>query len=273
MKEKLKLWLEKTGYPLELYAYKCVVSRGYICEKSQIYKDIETGIAREIDLVASLNVDHGDKEFFYEVQLLIECKKSENPLVVLASENFPRERYKHFLGSEIVSDLLQDNGATYFNLSNLTENEQTQSLGRFAEKTFAGYSIVQGFGKSDENIYKGIMGLAKAGEYYRREYHDLLKMEQEREKQSEHWFQMQLPILLVDAPLFVARLDNQGDLDLEEVQWSSVKVRMPWVMDRDDQERLFVIQVVKKDFFDVFLEEVSGFHRYLIENNSVYFKK
>lgn len=275
MKDALKSWLEKTGYPLELYAYQCAVSRNYICEKSQIYKDLDTGTAREIDLVAFLNSDVDKRDYFHEVQLLIECKKSEKPLIVLSSETYPNERFKHLLGYETIgSSRYIDNGATYFNLSDLSSEECVNTLGKFAEKTFAGYSIVQGFTNSDENIYKGIMGLAKATEFYRNEYHELVTKLQESKDTNfhQHWFRMQLPILLVDAPLFNARLESDGELEIEDTQWSSVLLRMPWVVGRKDSERLLNVQIVKREFFGEFLDNVNCFHRYVLENDSVYFK-
>lgn len=273
MKEKLKSWLEKTGYPLELHAYKTVVSHGYICEKSQIYTDIETGFAREIDLVAYLSADHGDKGFFYEIQLLIECKKSEKPLVVLLSENKVKERYEHFLGTEVSSGINRDNGAAYYNLYSLSAEDRAEKIGRFSEKITPGYSIVQGFSKSDENIYKGVMGLSKASEFYRSQYHELINLEKEENGDEEHWFRMQLPILLVDAPLFEARLDENGDLNIKESQWSSILLCMPWVIDRYDAERLLNVQVVQKEFLAEFLKETEKLHRHLIDSNSVYFKE
>ena len=55
MEAKIKEWLEKTGYPLELYVHEKLVKRKYICEKSSLYSDIESGTKREIDLAAYLH--------------------------------------------------------------------------------------------------------------------------------------------------------------------------------------------------------------------------
>lgn len=269
MKEKLKSWLEKTGYPLELHAYKTVLAHGYICEKSQMYTDIETGIAREIDLVAYLSANHGDKKFFYEIQLLIECKKSEKPIVVLSSEVNIEERFHSLFGHEMPA-LNRDNGSVFFNLHKLDQKDRADKIGLFSEKKKVGYSVVQGFGKSDENIYKGIIGLIKAYDFYRSEYHKCA--ESDADKDVEDWFRMQIPVLLVDAPLFDASLDESGELEIEESQWSSILSRVPWAINRPDQDRLINVQVVQKNFLSEFLEELSKFHQYLIGSEAVYFK-
>jgi len=268
MKEKIKSWLEKTGYPLELHVHHAVLASGYVCEKSQLYSDISTGNAREIDLVAYLNTDHKGKDFFYEVQLVVECKKSEKPLVILSSDGETKERYEHYFGTEVIGDFKLGNGATYFNLHKLPESVRKEKIGRFSEAVRAGYSIISSFAQSDENIYKGVMGLATASEYYRKQYIELAESEQ-----NEPWFRMQLPILAVDAPLFVAYLNEVGDLSIEETNWASLLVRMPWTMDRQDQDRLCNVQVVRKEYFNDFLSEIAKFHRYLIDSDSVLFEK
>ncbi len=102
IEEKLRVWLEKTGYPLELFVHKELRSRKFICEKSQMYSDIETGVSREIDLTANKIGASGGG--CYELQFVIECKKSDKPLVVLCDGNELIERSNLFFGKEVLDD-------------------------------------------------------------------------------------------------------------------------------------------------------------------------
>lgn len=231
-----------------------------------MYSDIDSGQSREIDLVAFLNVDHGQKPFFYEVQLVIECKKSDAPLVVLASDSSVSERYEYYFGNETATSKTIDNGAAYFNLHDLTRSDRVRKIGRFSEFVRAGYSMVPCFKESDANIYKGVVSLAKANEYYRNEYHRIASLDEDA------WFRMQLPTLVVDAPLFLAFTDNKGDIEVEESDWCSLLFRLPWNIKRAEQDRLCNIQVVRREYFESFLSEVANLHQYLIDSEGVLFR-
>lgn len=266
MHEDIKSWLSKTGYPLELAVQKLASAKGYLCEKSTIYTDIESGVAREVDLTA---YSHGMQtdEYSYDIQYLFECKKSEKPLLVLCETNSKRERYEHYFGHEVVTDGgSYANSLAYFHLHDLTHDARIEKIGKFAEEVYSGYSIVPAFSKSDENIYKGIMGLAKANDHYRKEYYECFRMA--RSDPQSHMvdanpFQLLIPVLVVDAPLYTVYLTDSGSEAIGETDWASLLVRLPWVLGKPDEERRCNIQVVRKDALESFLDSVEQLHGYI----------
>jgi len=262
MKEKILKWLESTGYPLELFVHKTTIKKGYICEKSQMYTDIETGIAREIDLVAYKNSPHATK-CNYELELLVECKKSEKPLVVLSNGSEKYERWNIMLGNEVVEESYLDTSFAYSHLSDLNPKERSAEIGEFSDLVYSGYSIVPAFGKSDVNIYKGIMGLSKAAEFFREDHHKMVQTSRKANIKPERWLRLQIPVIVVDSLLFTAYLDERANLKMVENDWATIVVRMPWVIGRMDSERLCVIQVVTKSYFERFLSTVENFHSYI----------
>lgn len=266
IEDKLKAWLEKTGYPLELFVHKELRSRKFICEKSQMYSDVETGVSREIDLTANKVGPSGNG--CYELQFVIECKKSDKPLVVLCDGNELKERSAIFFGSELLDDLRVGNGGIYFYIHQLDDKERQKLTGEYSKKIFPGYSIVPGFGKSDENIFKGIMGLAKANDYHRNEYLKLAKdnLKNESEENYEPWHRLQIPLLVVDAPLFRAFLNKDGELVVEKSDWESLVVRLPWVLDTDESDRVCVVDVVQRDFLNNYLDCVEKLHKNINES-------
>lgn len=263
MEAKIKEWLEKTGYPLELYVHEKLVKRKYICEKSSLYSDIESGTKREIDLAAYLHGPSYDTHS-YSLQLLIECKKSEKPLIVL-SEHAKKNRYEILFGGEPLSETFMCLPFAYFNLTELDEEKAKDKIGGFSDEVPIGYSIVPGFSKSDENIYKGLMGLAKADEYYRSKYIEFMSYVR-KDTSITHLsdynpFQLQVPVLVVDSPLFCASLDEAGELQVTKTDWACMNLRVPWNL--DESERTCPIQVVQKESFLKVIKELEKLLEYI----------
>ena len=263
MEVKIREWLEKTGYPLELYVHEQLVKRKFLCEKSSLYSDIESGAKREIDLAAYL---HGPsyETHSYSLQLLVECKKSEKPLIVL-SEDAKKKRFEILFGSEPLSETFMCLAFAYFNFVELDEESQKEKIGAFCDKVPVGYSIVPAFSKSDENIYKGLMGLAKADEYYRNRQIEFMKTVREDASVNHlvdnNPFQLQVPILVVDSPLFCASVDKSGELQVTSTDWACLNLRLPWNL--DESERMCPIQIVQKESFLKVIEDFEQLLEYL----------
>ncbi len=265
MEDKIKSWLEKTGYPLELYVQKELIKGGYFCHKSPLYIDLQESTSREIDVVAFKATEH-DIPCSFETKLFIECKKSEKPLVVLTADTDKCARFTTLFGHDVVGHNQPSFGVTaYSTLLDLELCAQQEFVGEFASETFVGYSLVTSFSKSDENIYKGVMGLSKASEFFRSnylEFFDRLKTDRAKKSDTELHYELQIPTLVVDCPLFVAYLDKFGEMQVEPTQWSNIQVKLPWVIGKYDEERECSIQVVTKEYFSQFLFEVDKISSY-----------
>ncbi len=265
MEDKIKSWLEKTGYPLELYVQKELIKGGYFCDKSPLYIDLQESTSREIDVVAFKATEH-DIPCSFETKLFIECKKSEKPLVVLTADTDKCARFTTLFGHDVVGHNQPSFGVTaYSTLLDLELCAQQEFVGEFASETFVGYSLVTSFSKSDENIYKGVMGLSKASEFFRSnylEFFDRLKTDRAKKSDTELHYELQIPTLVVDCPLFVAYLDKFGEMQVEPTQWSNIQVKLPWVIGKYDEERECSIQVVTKEYFSQFLFEVDKISSY-----------
>ncbi|CCN48862.1 conserved hypothetical protein [Vibrio nigripulchritudo MADA3029] len=266
MEDKIKSWLDKTGYPLELYVQKELMKHGYLCDKSPLYVDFQESVSREIDVVA-IKPTENIIPCSFETNLFIECKKSDKPLVVLTADTDKSARFSTLFGHEIVKTNYPSFGVTA--LANLLDSDTStihEIVGGFSSQTFVGYSIVTSFSKSDENIYKGIMGLAKASDYFRGKYLDYFKhlmKEKARNPYEEFHYELHIPTLVVDCPLFVAYLDKKGEMQVESVEWSNIRIKLPWVVGNYDEERECSIQVVTKKYFAQFLLEVDKISSYV----------
>lgn len=248
VEKQISDWLRKTGYPLELFVYEQLAKRKYLCEKSSLYCDNRSGVSREIDVTAYL---HGPEygTHSYSLQLLIECKKSEKPLIVLA-ENKTKERFDQLFGGCNDSSHGLALSLGYVHFHQLTPEAKKSHLSPWAEQIPIGYSIVPAFQSSDENIYKGVMGLASANEYYLKQQANFVKSVRSWAQDNlvdNNPFQLQIPVLVVDSPLFTVSIGNDGELEIHETDWACLNIRLP--MGLNDGERICCIQVIRKDKF------------------------
>jgi hypothetical protein len=84
--ESVAEWLNQGGYPLELHVARTLKQQKFFCTKSPFFTDIESNKPREIDLIASFTVSNKFEEHL-ELKLVIECRKSSNPFVVLCDNS------------------------------------------------------------------------------------------------------------------------------------------------------------------------------------------
>ena len=97
VKRKIMGWLQKSGYPLELFTYQILTKRGFRSVKSPIFEDLDSSQPREIDLHA--NISSASENYSFSLELIVECKKSDKPLVILCTETESVQRFMQTLGS------------------------------------------------------------------------------------------------------------------------------------------------------------------------------
>lgn len=264
---KITNWLGKSGYPLELFVYNRLIKRGYICGKSEYYRDVESDVAREIDVRA---YHHGQdfENYSFTRQLLIECKKSNKPLLVLcAKKDLKSIAYHELLGGKRGEDRGPFvSSIAYVELDKLSQEEQFQAVGEFARTVSAGYGLVPALGGSDSNVYSGLMGLAKASAYFRRSYfdsYDEAVRDRKQSGQDSNPFEMQISVMVVDAPLFEVQLEDDGELSVIPSNWSVLNVSLPWEASPDEFDSGRTIHVVQRNYFDQFLESLESLYGHI----------
>lgn len=263
MEDKIKTWLNAEGYPLELFVYNKLVERQYICEKSPIYNDIETDTKREIDIVATL-ASRNNTDYAYELTLLIECKKSNDPLLLLSTLKF-EERYKQLLGWE--SDSYEGIARTlaFHDMSDQPVKELSENIGCFSEIVPYCYSLIPAFKNSDSIIYKGIIGLSKAYDFYQKDFLNLFNsiVNDKRTFKDDFLFCIHMPLLVVDSPLYIVSTDTNGSLDLTSTNWGSLNFIQPWSFKGIYDYNICNIQVIRKEFINEALDSIEKFFSFI----------
>lgn len=83
---KVRGWLDKQGYPLELSVGRIFEKQGWETNHQTWYSDDASGVTREVDLLATRSLTAGDNSRGVAFSLVVECKRSrDKPWVVLSS--------------------------------------------------------------------------------------------------------------------------------------------------------------------------------------------
>ena len=135
---QVQSWLEKQGFSLEMRAASAFRSAGFEVRQSSYYIDAENSKPREMDVIAS----YPDVMGVIRIALIIECKSSSKPWVLLCSSDT-------LTGYNIVS--------SYAAIS----DEARRILPWLRKNDLTGYSVRQAFSDID-NAYAATLNVAKA---------------------------------------------------------------------------------------------------------------
>ena len=95
IKAKVKEWLSKQGYPLEMKVAEIFQEVDFYVNLSSYYKDPSESTYREIDVVAMNSVCDIDNISF-DVRFIVECKYSQDKPWILFQSNSDFELGKYF---------------------------------------------------------------------------------------------------------------------------------------------------------------------------------
>lgn len=193
---KIREWLHKTGFPLEMRAASCFQKAGFEVRQSYHYHDPNKGVGREIDVMANLSSEYGQ----INIVFLLECKSGNFPWMVLCSD-FAFDNYNRIdllaVTSQRAREYMLKNFASTF-------KEFCTSGGR------GGYGFRQAMGGKEDQAYGATIGLMNAAQAIRYEL---------RGRANDH-LTVIIPVLVVDTPLFECSLSDDNDIDVVEVDRS-----------------------------------------------------
>lgn len=251
IKEKLIDWINKTGYPLEIYTESELDKFDFRVTSSEIYQDLENKIFRELDLFATRSWDINDYSINLDIHLLIECKKSEKPFILLQNKSNKHENLS--LGEIYGSD---DSISLIF----LTGSPKVIET---PNKFETGFKLIQGFSTSDETIHKAVNTLLKS-------FNHFIIKEKEYENdyyKKENVHSIGIPVLIVDAPLFAMQMNEESEIEIKEIKTAILKQRSHLSRFENDS---FPIPILTKDKISEIINSVEkfgdSFFQYLVSN-------
>ena len=195
---KVKEWIEKTGFPLEMEAASAFDREGFEVIQSYIYADSQLEKSREIDVYAR----DPDVAGVIDIGFVLECKASTKPWVVLKQSTGPVQ-YNMLHSFALTSQAALDRLVTRIFKPPIPEYVQAGAT--------AGYGLRQAFADDGESNGAVCLPLLKVGtEIVRNNGVPQL---------PRHAFCF--PALIVSSPLFECTLLANGELSVAEVESSS----------------------------------------------------
>ncbi len=195
---KVQEWLETQGYSLEMKTASAFRAARFEVRQSTYYTDAETKKAREIDVQAIDRSLHG----LVDIRFIVECKSGDKPWVLFSSPD-ALNNYDRLFAFAAMSKHARE----FFSL------ERIELLTKYPwfmkDGVIAGYSMRQAFSKEVDSAYAAVMSVTNACHH-----HVHVKEDKSRIPRLHFAF----PLIVVDTPLIRCFLDENGRVQLQEVE-------------------------------------------------------
>lgn len=205
--QQIRQVIERSGYLFEQQVAYKLREYGYLVTPNYNFEDVDTGESREMDLHAIIGRYEEDLDILIEQLLLIECKKTTNPLVFFSKPAYRELRhidnYFELVGNPESVDAGRSRGILslehYLDLSGLSHRYKlSDSSSQFCMVMHKGKE----WEAKHEHIYNGmIVPLIKCISSEKKDF---------REGLPESLIQLRIlyPIVLVDSELYLMNSDT-----------------------------------------------------------------
>ncbi|HYO72424.1 MAG TPA: hypothetical protein VEU33_40775 [Archangium sp.] len=213
LEEKVKDWLLKEGYPLEFKTGALFEKHGFLAKHGIYARATDDAPPREIDVLASITHDIGDKDFL-RIEYIVECKWTrDKPWIVFSSERgiHPAAAIAQTMGSSLGEACL------WF----AAGDAEMQNLDLFKTLPRGGFSGVRAFGAGEDLFYNTLRGVAERA-WCRVAYYDSPPSPPNVRPEMAVVVR---PVIVIEGDLLEAYYDNSTHkLELERVP----KARIHW---------------------------------------------
>ena len=206
---KVRDWIEKQGYPLEMRAAKVFLDAGFSVIQSESYPDPETGKPREIDL-SSLMFDVR-QTYSTVLSFAVECKSTKaKPWIVLCSTGEDSSIFSMAYhaaskpGRSVLWSLTWNSAAPALSIFQLSKRKGYGITAAFKERQMdqdAAFAACHSCTNAAAALVRSREGFAVPG------------------YPSCH---VVLPLVVVDGPLFECYLDHSGEIAIAPVEESTL---------------------------------------------------
>lgn len=244
--EKIKSWINKNGYPFEMQVAKSFRKAGFEISQSILYKDSETEKYREADLIAHITKEINN--VWLNITFVVECKKTiDKPWIIFSNKELYTVQNNKY-------PILASTNATYL-IKHIAKNNSFQSPLIFPKIINSGYNIVTAFSEKSDIAYSASQSVIKACEY----------LVTNSNKSNKRFCNIYIPIIAIEGELHEAFLNNQDEIELTQVDWSTVVSTKSF-----DEQNSNLITIVSSSHLDKFTAElkqqsIDFFEKYSVE--------
>lgn len=269
LEEKILEDLLKTGYINELEVARKLSQYNWKPNLNGTYLDKDLNINREIDVTASKRGGVKYDKVNIRVELIIECKKTSNPWVIVSNND---ERSIHFHlapGWTIIHG-----GEKYINNGGIFPPRLIDEHFMRCNSSRIGSAFHDAFKEPKEisKIFQAIMNASKAA-ISRSSIYGASPEWKDYKKEAPTNLTFFHPIVVVDGPLFEAYLNLSNKLEVKQIDWIPTTYRYSSPNYSKDSDILFHCDIVTFNYFERYIELVDN---WLIKMNEAcveYYKK
>lgn len=216
LQSQIREWLQREEYPFEMKVAQAFAKAGFTVQQSDYYDDPETGVQREVDVVARVQryVSNG---IILRILFLVECKSSlDKPWLLFCSTKRASLADPGRVSQRVSS------GAAVHVLLGIAEDEDVQNLALFRVRDPAGYGLKQAFLKEKQKD-AAYAAMASIGDAAR--------------AAAKHWtkhpwepriVEIIFPVIVIDGRLFKCWLDEATVLSVSEISCGTLVWRTPF---------------------------------------------
>ena len=199
---KIRKWLDKQGYPLEMKVARSFQEAGFSVSSSEYYLDPDEGKPREIDVIASMKTTIAGISF--QLAFTVECKSSKgSPWVCFcAGRKQQRESSVGFLARHATVQ-----GRTL--LTEISSNPDITTGHLFDLPDDHAYGVRNVLKTGADVSYQAIVGAQKAAHALIAHYDRI-----QTHPSPVHTVCIAFPLVVVDTPIFNCNLGDAGDIEL-----------------------------------------------------------
>lgn len=244
LKEKLLEDIKKTGYPLELKIANIFDKCGWRTQSNSYYIDKDENKGREIDLIASKWEQIDDNENYLEMTFyfITEIKTAwKKPWVLFSVPEDEKGFNLHSVNLEL------NKGVQHSKIIKKYFREKVLNVQSRLGKSF--YEGFSGNGSRDD-IFKALSGSVKALEHYKES--SLASKDQSTDRIIDYY----IPLIIIDGPLFEAYLDDNGEIQLEEVEY--IQAAFNYLSPNYNIGSKYgssIVQIIRFEYLERFLEK------------------
>jgi len=255
MKEKVFEWIQKQGYPLEMFVAQTLDKQNFTTLQSEYYYDEESENNREIDVVGIIRKEIAGR--WVRINLIVECKVSKDkPWIVFSSSSgglAPPARIAQRAGSMSGQYLLMK----------IAGEKKLQALSIFQIPNRSGYSLTQAFTTGNDVAYNACVSLSKAT---RGLFHD------DQGRSDSKYIDIAFPLVVVDGYLFESFLNDEGNLEVLQIEsgllvWRNDLVGQPHTLIHIVAKTglISLVEAFRRDFLNIF--DYLAWNQELLTNN------
>lgn len=246
--DKVSLWLQEQGFPLEFKVAQVFSNYGFKIDQGAHVPDPNEGVLREIDVIASIN--HTTNGRTLQFSVVTECKWSrERPWVIFtsrAARPTPAASIAYLLGSPLSE-------AALFYLSGESDVADVHRDVVPSRVGFGGrQALVQ---KQDRELfYPTIQGVVGAATALLREGHQRVTPTLDAVRE----FRIVIPTIVIDGTLFEAFLDGES-LKVEPIAQGMIAWR-----GYGTRRTPAFVNIVTVDVIEEYAEKMANYGAFLL---------